>query len=268
MRGTLAVIAGVTLAVTACGGFLGFGDDDASGPVASPDAGDASVDASTADGGSDPVRRFCDSVDAAFCEDFDRMDAGPDAVAPPWQGFTQDGGGTGHLIVAEGHSLPNAFAVEGTLNRYAEAYVETMAAGAASVVIEFALGIPSAPPPSVFVQVTWNNQGIRQGISMHLLSGGDGYWQEITGPIGNEQQFGLGGVKRPGPWTTGWHTFVLEIDWPAKIARVVIDGMPTAAVTELPFFAGSLYVEVGGTAFDGAVDPRRLLFDDLIVRAR
>lgn len=116
------------------------------------------------------------------------------------------------------------------------------------------------------MQVTWNAGGLRKGLAIELLSSSGGYWQEIFGTVGTENQRGLGAVNRP-DWTIGWHALVLEVDWSTQQARLVIDHVPTEAATGV-FFAGSLYVELGGHAFNGDSNPKRVLYDDLVVRAR
>lgn len=263
------VAAVLAFALTACGRLLGVGDDDAPAPAPVPvvdvdgggdsAGGEVVVDAAAA-------THFCATVDAAFCEDFDRVDAGPSTVPSGWAAFQNDG--NGHAIVAEGRSLPNAFTLQGTGAFYAEGYVEVMRAGAQSVEIDFVVAVDALPAPTLFLQFTWNAPEERHGFTINLSESDNSTLEEILGPAFVEARQAALLLKSP-EWKIGWNAVSLHVDWNANVADVLVQGKSIGSTSMAwPFTPGSLYVELGAHRFDIAADPKRIRYDDVVVRAR
>jgi hypothetical protein len=260
----------LSIALFACGQLLGFGDDDPSPDVTSADAAGGDVQTATGEGGpgagADAASRFCATADAAYCEDFDRMDAGPDALVPPWFSYVDDG--NGHVVGGEGKSPPNALVIEGTSPLFSEGWTMVSADGAQKAAIEVDVRIDAVPSPVVWLQITWNGAVSRHGFSINLPSFGGGSIEEIEGPVRSEAREPAVIPSRKG-WTVGWHRVVLEVDWPASVAELLVDGTSAATVgMARPFTSGPLAVEIGAHGFDSANDPRRVLYDNLVVHSR
>jgi hypothetical protein len=264
--------AALAVVLLACGRFGGVDEsegrpDAGTGPTGDAGGADAATEATTLDGGGDAT--FCTTIDAAFCEDFDRVATAQNALPPGWLTYLDPGNVVG--IVAEGRSLPNAFEVEGTSPNFAEGYVRVMQVGAENVAVEVALGIDVVPAPDAFLQVTWNDDAasLRHGFTIELPGGGAGMIQEIKGPVNGETRGAIAVLNRP-LWTVGWHRVVIEIDWAtANLARVVLDGSPIGETKMAAAFTpGELYVELGAYGFAAASAPKRIRYDDLVVRAR
>jgi hypothetical protein len=254
-----------TFALAACGSFLAAGEDGIAPDAGTPAAAtsDAAPDASppAADAGS----RACDQlgVDAVYCEDFDRASIGTNIVG--WTGYTETG--NTYSVAASGRSPPHALAFEGSTNLWSEAWTVPMTVGAAKIEIRVAVNVPTLSPPVVWMQIMWTQSwSFRQGLALDLAPSTVSVVERAGPPRGETQ---IGAMSADHDWTVGWHDLVVSIDWASQKAQVQLDGVVLGSlVLGGTYVAGELSIELGAHEFAAALEPKRVLYDNLVVWAQ
>lgn len=256
----------IAVAATACGGLLSIsGDDDLPNrpSVTAPDAGGDAPASATGEGGPMDAAP-CGDPSAVFCASFDERPQG--SMSLEQGGYVETGNTI--AIVGEGRSLPNAVAAIGTAEGHAIHFFPVVDPAPPRLSLEVWTKVVSEQEPVSFVQLIWSlPSGVRHGVKAQFFSGVS-QLEEFHGPAG----FGyLGPADGAGQILSGtWHRVVIDVDWTAKIAKLRYDDVEVVTLTlQRDFEGGSGYVDVGALGFgDGSGPQRKVLFDDVVVRAR
>jgi hypothetical protein len=252
----------IVVAVTACGRLFGLtGDDDLpSGPSVTPDAGGDT--AATATGEAGPLDAGpCGDPNAVFCANFDERPQGSFT-----EGAFVEMGNT-IAIVGEGRSMPNAVAALGSGAGHALHFFPVVDPAPPRLSLELWTKVVSDEAPVIFIQLIWSLAGdVRHGVKAQLSSDLT-QLEEFHGPVG---------VGYLGPTNSGaqnlsggsWHRVVIDVDWSGKTAKLRYDNAVLTLALQRDFEGGSGHVDFGALGFgDGTGAERKVLFDDVVVRA-
>ena len=252
-----------------------------SGDASALDAGDASAQDVAADasspsdaGDAAPKGRFCDGVDATFCEDFDEPDAD---YLSRWTSFDLGGGNTLELEGDATTSAPNAL--------YAE--IPTNASGGASLrydlpptatSYDYSFAVRLEPYDAgtglvLFNQIEVDSTDAAAAYTEYRLAqlqGATHFHTHVYYPDGGDviSDLPLGVTFAPGQW---YHVEIqLTVAPPPAKVIVIVDGAPTLSTTiaaatngagTSEFFAGLAHTYAPTGTW-------RIEVDDVVVRAK
>lgn len=281
MRRSLVVSGAMLLVCSSCSLFTSFGElsGDGDGPTAdgggSGEGGTTTTDAADGGGGGSDAGeggggRFCATVDASLCDDFDDP---ADTALLKWSVKVDVPQGT---VTREpsGFSAPNAVSCKavGSGNDQISAYLEKTYAAAKRTRFHYRFRVEESEATGFLQigQLQVDTMGNSRTAMRLTIGGGTAHFEGAVYPsIGGSgtfpnvtQNFTLETMK--------WHEVEMAVDWEAVPARVTIDydGMrmaDNAAITGSNFGPGKLLVAAGIYYLEGGDSPWRIVVDDVVI---
>lgn len=274
MRRPLVVCAGL-LVCSSCSLFTSFGELSAGAPVDGGEDGGATTtdggDGGTggADTGTGGSGRFCATVDASLCDDFDDPS---DTAFLKWTVKVDAPDGTVSRVNT-GYSAPNAVSCRASsTGDQISAYLEKTYESAKRTRLHYRFRVEEDEANGFLQlgQLQMDTSGNARTSMRLTVGGGTAHFEGAVYPvIGGPgtfpkvtQQFNLE--------TRKWHEVEMFVDWEAVPAQVTVDfdGMrmaENAAITGSNFGPGKLLVAAGIYYLEGGDSPWRILFDDVFI---
>lgn len=248
--------------------FVDDGGTDATDDVPPVGGGDGGADATTNDAAQEaaPKPRFCETVDAQFCADFDvPNDSGAGFTQPPMT----SGGWTTTYEDAQVVSAPLAFASEFQSDAGGVAFMQNAALSNALVTSKMSLDLDVFLPNNL----TTNNQplwvfrfGVLPDPNFTFGLAHEAVWKLERSSIQN------GPTLSPQPATGEWAHVTLTIDLPTNVVEIHV--LTSAGDSTIPF--GAPTAPDGGTVFPGFVSigaetptplvSSSVLYDNVVIR--
>jgi hypothetical protein len=256
----LACAAGCTLLVD-LGGLAGDATTSDAGDETARPTGDATTEASAADGGADAdagadaSTRFCPKVGAVVCQDFDDSDA---ALPGPWDGYVRDPDVTFEATSARARSAPRALVLQ-TDGTGRNANLESSFAGLKGAELAFDLYIETRGSN---LTVAWFEV---PGLGAIYLQPGD---PAYTGITETHEESGSTVYENTAatPLPTGsWIHVVIDVDFPLRKATVTLDAVTTIRGLRAPWAsvtAAEIHLGIPATS------KTTLFYDNVTIKTR